>query len=509
VFSNCLAILIARSVWAISVFATLPVIVRGIGAESLGIWESILAVGATAAVLQTVTGGTLLWQMSHQVGADNVCQVKRLIRLGITSTLLMFLMFVPLTFVYREAVLDVLRVSPMMRDTAAWLLPATVGLLALGGFNQTLMSALAGLQRSGTAAGIQVAGLIVNSAANVVAIWCGVGIIAMWYGALAGFLVTFTSLVVANWRAYRGISLVPVLPSRRELAVLVPFASLLLVSNVTILCRDHLDKIILTVIDSASTTGYFAIAQRLTSIILHVSVVVQLPLTAAIGASHARGDWLRIERIYSQASHWSCVISCLAALIICSLRTPLLIAWFGHDIVDLHGYLAATIWGATVAISLASSGVALAKGVGRPGLETCYAVVTLLLTIASKPVLIYTLGPVGTVISSAVSWGMGSLLLLLIVHRETKLPNVLFRRNTTVVGLAALSSMALWNLSTKLPLVQHRGAATVVLLIGTGLVCLFYWALLQTFRVAPSLLELISRVGIHSAKFPAQEKRAA
>jgi O-antigen/teichoic acid export membrane protein len=511
VLSNCLAIVIARSFWAVSVLATMPAIVAGIGTEAFGIWESMLAIGATAAILQTVTGGTLLWQISHQVGENNLHQAKRLIRLGSTCTLLMFAIFVPLAWFSQDEVFQFLRVSPSQQASIGWIFPATVGLLAVGGFNQTLMSALAGLQRASTAAGIQVVGLIVAAGVTVLAIWSQLGFVALWLGSLSGFLVTFVALWIANWRAYGGISMLPVVPSRQELSVLAPFATLLLASNLTLLCRDHLDKIVLTVVDSARSTGYFAIAQRLTTIILQISVVVQIPLTASIGAHHARGDWKHIIRTYGLASHWLGFSACLGAIIICSLRTPLLVVWFGHDMAELHGYLATTIWGATVAVSLSAVGVALAKGIGRPGLETTYTMVTLILTLLSKPFLIWWLGSLGTVLSSAVAWGLGCLFFLVMIHREIELPRHLFRRDITVVAVAAVLCLSTWPVSSNLPAMQNRAVAAALLAAGIAILAPTYWLLLYACHAAPELHDWVNRLPNRSRRWIAipSSRRAA
>lgn len=487
------AILICRVLWAVSVFVTVPVILVGLGPEGFGVWESLIAVGAVATVLQTVLGGTVLWRMAVHFGEGRLDEARRLARVAITTSLLLAAASTGLVWAARGPLVRTLSVDGSFAADAARLLPLSVCLVLLGGMNQTLLSLLSGFQRPGISAMIQNAGLIVANGATIVAVWSGAGLASLAWGLLAALLVTFLFAYPAASHACGGLSLVPVLPSRGDLRILGPFAGLLLLSNLTVLFRDQVDKLVLAAAESSVSTAHFSLAQRLTSVVMQICVVMYVPLTSAVAMSHARGDRDRITTMYSAAVRWIGCLAGLVALLICVLRRPIFLLWLGHDLSQADRFLAPLLFGTTAAITLAGSGVALAKGIGRPGLETAYTLITLVLTVVSKPILVWCLGTWGAVLSSALSWFLGSCCLLGFLHRGVDLPRKLFHQTWSLLALTtALAALGWWG-GTVIPVPRLRLESAAMIVIGGLVLGLTYGAILATLGYLPEARRIAVR----------------
>jgi hypothetical protein len=135
--------------------------------------------------------------------------------------------------------------------------------------------------------------------------------------------------------------------------------------------------------------------------------------------------------------------------------------------VESHVYLTIAVFGVVSAIIFSGAGVAVAKGIGKPGLETICTSVTFILVLLSKPLLIARFGAMGSVISSSASWCLGSALFLTLVHRRVPLPPQVAWRTLAVFMVTLLLSGGGWWLTEQLPFggMSRPGAALRLLLL--------------------------------------------
>ncbi len=486
-FKNSGLMVVSRCFSMVALLVTVPVILATLGKDGYGVWESLLAITGIAMVLQSVVSGTILWQISTSYGVGNHLQTRRLVRIGIGTTLWMLALFAPLAWWSGETFTTSLQVPLRWCDDIRWIFPALVGVLLLGGINQSLLSVLSGYQKSGIASLIQSAGLLATNVIAASILLLGGGLEAMFLGYLVGFAVMFAVAYPCACSCCGRIRLLPAWPSRKEWSRLAPYAGLLLLSNLTFIFSDHTDKLILASFDSQTATGYFGMAQRLTALVLQACMVFYLPFTAAVGALHARNDWAGIRNLYVKLGMWMGAIAGLVGFLVSTLRTPLFMLWLGRDQPEAHGFLALLLLGGTSAVIFSGAGVALAKGIGRPGLETTYTMLTLALILFSKPLLMIVGGPFGAVASSAVSWSIGAFFLLLILHRQIDLPHQAMRQ---AIGFflvtLILSGIGWWatsDLEQTLGNDTNRWGAGLFLLIAVPLLTIGYLGILTATRL--------------------------
>ena len=105
------------------------------------------------------------------------------------------------------------------------------------------------------------------------------------------------------------------------------------------------------------------------------------------------------------------------------------------------------LFGSTFAVMLTGTGSSLCKGIGRVEIETIYILLSLILNVILKVVLVLSLGPIGTVISSALSWAIASVVFAVLLHRSIHLLPVEATRRVipamaSVAILVALARLA-------------------------------------------------------------------
>lgn len=461
-------ILVSRALWALSVMLTVPFVLNRLGTSGFGVWESVVAVGAMAAVFQTVLGGTTLWKISTLHGEDNLPEMLRIARVGIGLALGMSAVLTVLVWPFTETLSEWLRIPLEHRTTVHWLFPWAVLFNLLNGVNQVLLALLAGRQVAGTAALVQNAGLIFANGLTVLVIILGMDLSALAWGLASTFGLTFCMAYRSVLRCCPGFRPWPKLPHARDLQTVGPYAGLIFLSALTVLFRDQLDKLLLSAQVSTDSTAHFVIAQRVTSLIMQICIVLHVPLTAGVAVAFSQGDWGRVGQLYATAAHWICLLCGWLTLIVCALRSPLFVAWIGHDPHEAHAFLWPLLLGTSSAIMLSGAAVAVTKGVGKPGLETVYTLITLGLTLVSKPILITLFGTWGAVLSSALSWSLGAWFLHLWIHRLLPLP-LATAWNTQGMLLSAIvmSSLGWWWGSQVSPPASRLEAIRTLLVQGT------------------------------------------
>lgn len=480
---NSALMVVSRFIGALTLIFSVPFIIGYLGADGYGVWESMAAVAAVAMVFQKVISGTIMWRISICYGRQEVVESQRLVRIGIGATLMLMLAFVPLVAAFRDPILAGLQIGGGWLDGARWQLPAIVAIMLLGGVNEALLAVVVGYQRAGVASLIMSLDLLVTNAGSIAILALGGNLDSLFYGLLIGFAVKLIVLYPLARSLCGPINLLPAVPSRSDAVVLGSFAVLLLLSNITLLFREGLDKILLAALASPTEVGYYAVAQRVASVIMQICAVFTVPLTAAIAAQHARNDWNGVRMLYEKIGTWIMVGAGMAAFLVCTLREPLFVFWLGKPLPGAYDFLALILLGISGAVVFTGAGVAMAKGIGRPGLETVYTLVTLVLILLLKVPMILIFGAKGSVAASAASWCLGSVFFMILLHKRVALPGAIIVRASGIAAVTALLSVAGWWASGIVSFPSGRLGSAIAAAAAAPLLLAAYLGALSAFRL--------------------------
>jgi peptidoglycan biosynthesis protein MviN/MurJ (putative lipid II flippase) len=117
-------------------------------------------------------------------------------------------------------------------------------------------------------------------------------------------------------------------------------------------------------------------------------------------------------------------------------------------------------------------------------LETIYIVICVVANVVLKLVLTPWLGPIGTVLSSAGSWALGSIIFVIMLHQAVELPNTALRA-TAMLPMMAITILITREAATFMPASTTRWhAALAGAEIGLFSIVLFV-VLLAATRILP------------------------
>lgn len=441
---NSAWMVLSRGVAILSVLASVPVVLSRLGNEGFGRLEALLALTNGIMLMQACVSGTILWRSSACCGAADSHGTRRTLQIGLSFSLLSMALLVPLAYAARHMILALIQIPAGDHVSMGWLVPAVVLTTVLTGASQCLLSVISGYQRSGMAALIQSLGIVTTNLTLMVSVLWGAGIEALFYAAAAGFCVTVSLAVPLAFRCCRQLRLYPTLPTTEELHRLAPYAGLLLLSSLSVVFRDQLDKILLTSLTTPGVNADYSIAQRLAGLVMQVCAVLFVPMTAAFAAAHAAGNSQAVTSNFLKWSRWMARMTGLATAAVITLRSALLVLWLGHDWPQAHLFIGILILATGISVIFSGPGVALAKGLGMPGLETRYAMLTLVLVLLLKPLLCIWFGPTYAVVASAVSWVLGAIFFFWMLHRHVQLPAACWTDAWSTCALTLVTSGMGW-----------------------------------------------------------------
>jgi O-antigen/teichoic acid export membrane protein len=435
----------SRFVAALTSLVAVPFIIHDLGLTRFGVWESMVAMASLSSILTSPMGGTLLWRMSLAWGKQDGTAIRRLMLTGFAGALILSIVLLPIGLLIRPFVSRFLQVGIPEASTVQTLFLGLVALVFLTAINETLGALHSATQRVRVTSAGQTAGQITMHIVSVTGLRAGFGLPAMLLGVATGQLMTATLLLFGARKALNRLPRNGALafPSHADAG---KYFGLLTVGSVSAALRGQTDRLVLTWLASPVWAGYYSLAARLANLLMEFNNLMYVPTIAAAGALMGAGRWGAIRSLFIKTMKAASGGGSVLGVILIGLPGPLITLWVGKSVPEAALILRILSAGALVAIVLTGPGTAICKGIGRPGIETEYVVIGLVLNVVLTIGLSITMGAIGTVIASSASWSIGAFYFAFLLHRKLSLPRVPMRHAAATlvgVGVAALITASL------------------------------------------------------------------
>jgi O-antigen/teichoic acid export membrane protein len=268
---------------------------------------------------------------------------------------------------------------------------------------------------------IQTIASVFNASAVIGALYLGAGLWSLLIGFAVAFLITLSGFRLLASRLCPGITLKPAPPRISDIKTVRKYVGCLVLGSFSASLRTETDKIVLAAFASPTWTGYYSLAARLAGLAMEVSNFFYVPTIAAVGALQAKDDWPGIRSLYSNLMMVVPAIAGAVIVVVAGFPRHLMMLWIGRDVPEAVPILGLLLCGYAAAVILTGPGTCICKGIGRIEIETVYIAVSLVLNLGLTIILVRLLGPIGTVIATAVSWVVGSVFFAFYLHRRLPL----------------------------------------------------------------------------------------
>lgn len=422
VLNNGALVFGSRLVMFASAFLSIRVLVQHIGISGYGTWEILTALAATCSVITGPLGGTLQWKLSGAFGKGNEVEANRFIGIGFLAVLCMALaVFIPV-YLAREWIANRFHLDSSTSYVFARIAPLMVFIALAGGINEVLATVIDSNQKTGVSAVFRMIGQLIFYAISITMILMGFNLWALLCAQSGMLILNFCSFFfLAKWY-FPGLRLRLIIPTIEEFIEIKNYYLLLAFGYVSAILRDQTDKLILGLFASTGLVGIYGIASRLASLVTEAATFLFSASISAAGAREARRDRKGLRQLYMDLTLAIPVFAGLIALWVVGVHRAFIFAWVGRAIPEATPLILFVVSTNLIVVSLTAAGASMCRGIGRVGLESRYVAVGLILNVILTVVGVASFGAIATVYASGISWAIGAIYFLFVIHREDLLP---------------------------------------------------------------------------------------
>ncbi len=478
VFRNSALFFMSRIVSASASLCAVPFFIHWLGLETYGVWETFLSLGVVVCLPLTILNSTLFWWMTQAYGKGDKCTVTRFAGIGCTSTVAYLFLMLPLFWLVRAHLIVAINAPQAGRAELSTILVITAGILVCGGVAEVMTHMLAAVQRLGDAVIAQTIGRLLLIGISLRGLQAGYGLRGMIAGQATGLAVQTLIIFILMRQNYSDNWFYPQFPTRDELRSLYRYARLMTVCSLMSILKEQTDKLILATCASPVWVGYYSVAHRLAGLLLEFNRFFYQPFMAATGLFHARGDNAGVQVLYHRVLMSVAVCTGLVLIIVVGGSDPLLVLWMGQALPDVTMILVLLVIANSATVLLTGPQTALCRGTGRIQTETVYLLVFFLSNLAGTILLVYLVGPMGTVYSTAISSLGCGLFFTRLFHRNMQMSLTGVIRAGYVYFIALFFACLAKACISFFPGLSGRATALVSLLVVVLPLAVMYFAVL-------------------------------
>ncbi|MEH1127935.1 lipopolysaccharide biosynthesis protein [Micromonospora sp. CPCC 206061] len=474
---NSFSMLVARAVMAGAGLVSLPVVYQRLGSREFGVWVLLCSLMGVLSLVDLGLGSALVREVAEAVGGAQHTRLPALLALGLAWAVFVGLLALVGSVVCWPSLVGLLHLGEMAGETWQATLWLALGLL-FSGIEMPWRSILEGTQRYTEIAWITGIAAVLGAGLAILIMRLGGGLAALAGTAAATSAIRTVSMAVTARRCHPLLAPSIRAIRRSDLRFVRGYGLRVQVSSAASAVNTELDRLVLGSFFGPVTTGSFDVGSRLLNLLRLPPGVVLIALfpVAVAGATRNGPDWL--DRFYLITTKYVAffVASGAAALVVCA--DPLVRLWLGHEVALAAASIA--ILAPSYALNLAAGAATIVtRAEGRPGRETRYVLMSVVLNVALTIPLLQLLGPVGVPLSTALAVMLSTGYFLAHFHRVTRRPiEPLLRAMVPPIAAAVIAGAIGCLMAPHLPDGPGRMAAGLAVLCRSWLTLLVAAALL-------------------------------
>lgn len=405
----------AKCIVALAGLLSLPVVYAHLGAVDFGIWALLSGLATLVAMADLGLGSAIVRQIASTLHAVEAGRVRIALGFGLAWGVLFPLLAIAVVAASWPLLADLLNFGAAS-VAALW---ATMGLLLgvmMDGIALPWRGVLEGTQRYNTLAWVNGSAAILGAVLAVLVVSLGHGIGWLAITVVVTSAIRSVLIIAMSRRAFRLAS--PTLRGvrREDVRSIGGYGMRVQITAVSGAVNMELDRFVLSGFFGPAIAGGFDLGGRLVGLLRlppTFALVALFPMAITRTAENGR-EWL--DRFNVVATKYLAAFSAVSAACMLVCAGPLVQLWLGVP----NWWAAANIviLAPAYAVNLAAGATAIVTRVeGKPGRETGYAVMSLVLNLALTWPLLYWLGPPGVPLATAVGVVVSTAYFMVTYHR--------------------------------------------------------------------------------------------
>lgn len=421
---NTAGLLAARCAVALAGLLSLPVILAELGSVEFGIWVLLTGLAALVAMADLGLGSAIVRQVALGPGGPDSARTGTALVLGLLWGLLFPAAVIAAVMAGWSGLSGILNFGDES-GPAMW---AAVGLLAgvmVDAVALPWRGVLEGAQRYGTLAWINGGTALLGAGLAVAAVVAGAGLGGLAVSVVLAAVIRsglLIGLARPEFRSAAGPGLPR--PHRLRWADVRPifgYGMRVQVTTVSGAVNLELDRFVLSGFFGPAVAGGFDLGGRVAGLLRLAPtflLAALFPMAVSQAAQRGRG-WL--DDFAVSVTKYVAAFAALGAACLVVCADPLMRLWLGEPNVWAAVNLAILAPAYAINLMAGTTGV-ITRVDGRPGRETGYALVSLVVNLALTWPLLTWLGPAGVPLATAVAVVVSTIHFVVSYHRATRRP---------------------------------------------------------------------------------------
>lgn len=422
-----------------------PFIIRYVGAGLFGAWTAIASLLAIGALADAGVRTEITRRVGAALGAGDRTELQNSLRSGVgilaVTASCLGVLGIALAPLFRGFVFPG-GVAGYTSSQLDLLLRVTILLLAVMLVVDGHLATLRGVQRADVEALSVMVGFVAGAGTMIGLAAAGLGLWALFLGAMAQYLVRWTIQFSILHRLMPELGFGATWPGAAAVRGYLTLSSLVLLSQLGDVIDSQWDKIVLARFLGPSSVAFFAAGTLLVTQAKAVIVIPLSPILAATSELHQR-DQAALDRAYSLLSATASVVSTVLLTGAFVLGPAFVRLWLGPDF-SLAG-VAVRFFAVAVAINLMNAAASFrCIGVGWHRLVAASALTNILVNGVLSFILAARIGFNGPLIGSIVGNASGVALFQVLLWRRTRASWTVPRYRGIIAAIAVSAAVMLF-----------------------------------------------------------------
>ncbi|RME42957.1 MAG: hypothetical protein D6791_16600 [Chloroflexi bacterium] len=394
-----------------------PYIISVLGTERYGVWALTLTVTSYVGLLDLGVGMSFVKYVSEYDSKEDYQALNAIISSGVMYYVILGILLTSLVAVVSGAVLRVFKVPPALLAEARFVLIGAVVIYAVSSAFNVFRAVTVGLQRMDVTNAVNVVMSLPYILGTVLVLRRGLGLRGLIVNEFAVLVLTSLAFAGAAFRLLPSLRIGPTHISRWGYQKLFNYGVRVQISRMAELASSQLDKGLIGYFLGLNPVTYYELGFKVVNTSKLLSRVLVSAVMPAASELEARQELEMLRQLYERGSKYVIMVAAPLMLFAAASAPLIMRTWMGP------GY-ALSVWAIEVlAIGhfthlLTGVGTAIVKGIGKPGLETRYTLLLLVLNIILGITLVRWLGFPGALSATALSLVISSVYFLTIAHKE-------------------------------------------------------------------------------------------
>ena len=412
---NALANVFGRGVSALLWVAVTPFALSRLGSERFGVWSLFFVFGGYVAALDLGMGGASSRYIAVAAARGDWAAVRSVFRRNLRLSLAAGLVSCTALILLRDVFIRIFHIPQAIGpevERSLWVFAISLLVLAL---NQAYHNSIIGLQRLDLSNVFFLVGLAVHTGVLVLGLALGGGLMAAALAITFGHLVSGLLAAVAFHRAIGGPP-GPTQDASVSWRQLLSYSGAVQATNTLTVGQLQAGKLALGILGSLTWVTQLELGFRVANAFWSLPVLFQGAVIPAAARASAEEGNQELRRMYGWACRW---VFALAGFVLAGLwlaAPPLFALWLGGGHAESVA-LARSLAIAFACATLAGPATVVARGGGRPLLETVMFAAALATNVLLSLWWVPRFGALGTVMALAVSYLLAGLGLIVALHR--------------------------------------------------------------------------------------------